>query len=201
MLNRSWLLVLLTGLLFSCTSSRIATYPDSWAEPEPVSQDGCADLSGRYENRAIDAPDNENAQRHQTHPRFLSEFLVARLLVNGYKHEWITTVRFARSGEENLSVDYFKQDKIIFSDTLEKNGDFSCTPDGVVFESSYTKIYEVGGGVGKRVTRLIFFKARDGSLMLTEDFSEKGIASVLLPIPGSEKKVSRYRFPAVEANP
>lgn len=201
MINRSWLLVLLTGLLFSCTSSRIATYPDSWAEPEPVSQDGCADLSGLYENRAIDASDNESAQWHQTHPRFLSEFLVARLLVNGYKHKWITAVRFASSGEGNLSVDYFKKDKIIYSETLEENGDFSCMPEGVVFESGYSMLYEFGGGAGKRVTRLIFFKARDGSLMLTEDFSEKGITSVFLPIPFSDKKVSRYRFPAVEANP
>lgn len=186
-----WILI---GSLTSCATSNVATYPDSWAEPVTKSKDACPDIAGEFENKAIDAPSNEQYRFHQNHPVFLSDFLTSGLLLDGYKHKWITKVKLSKIKEGRMTAQFYKIDKIIHSKSFTLEKDFICTEKSIVFESSYTKIYEIGGGIGRRVTKLILSKNKGGALLLTEDFSESGIASVLIPIPSSQKKVSMYRF-------
>jgi len=186
--------LILIGLLTSCASSNVATYPDSWAEPVTAFKDACPDISGDFENRAIDAPSNEQYGFHQDHPLFLSDFLTNDLLLNGYKHKWITTVGLSKIKDGRTTARFYKIGNIVHSKSFTLGKDFICTEKGIVLESSYTKLYEIGGGIGRRVTKFILSKNKSGALLLTEEFSESGVVSVLAPVPSSQKKVSIYKF-------
>jgi len=192
--NMFLLLVILIGMLTSCASSNVATYPDSWAEPVTAFKDACPDISGEFENKAIDAQSNERYDEHQKHPEFLSDFLTTGRLLNGYKHKWITKVKLSKVENGKLTAQFYKTDKIIFSKSFSLTKDFICTDKGIVFEYSYNKAYEIGGG-GHRTMQKVLSKTQDGSLVLQDSFIETGLAlPLLVPVPFRNKNVSIYKF-------
>jgi len=186
-------------VLTSCSTSKIAQYPKSWKKSALIYGESCANISGTYENEGIDAPSNKDVKWHQKHPIFLSNFFTDGPLVNGYKQKWITHIKFSEVKGKKLTAEFYKKEKLIYSKIFVIKEDFLCTTEGIVFESSYNKVYEIGGGFGHRVTKLIFTKTKDNSLLLTKDFSEKGLALVLVPF--SEKVVSLYKFNRAKTKP
>jgi len=186
----SWLNLVLVCLLTSCSTSKIAQHPNSWAKPALIHQNTCADISGTYENKAIASPSNKYVELGHRYPDFLSYF-IARDSLNGYKHEWVTHVKFSGVQGKSLTLVFYKKDKIINSKSFTINHDYTCTAKGIVFESSHNEVYGIYGGFSHQVTRLIFIKAEDGSLLLTKDFSEKGLALV---VPVSNEEVSLYKY-------
>jgi len=172
----------------------MATYPDSWSKPVHPAQGVCPNIAGEFENKASDAPGNTSFKLHQKHPLYLSDILTSGTLIKGYKHKWITRVKFSAIDKGQLNAEFYKNEKMIHHKTFTLEKDFTCTEEGLLIESHYDKVYEIGGG-GRQITQLFFTKGQDGTLILKMVSKESGLAlPLLIPMLFSQKTVSFYRF-------
>jgi len=190
--------IALLGTLTSCTSN-LAKLPETWSKNTQIPMGDCTDISGIYRNKGIDAPDNKDKDTHQKYPQYLSEFLVKDSLVNGRKHKWVTHIKLVGVKQGKLTAFIKKQDENIHTEVLKQGQDFSCTPNGIEITSSYTQIYEIGGGFGKKTTTLTLKKSIDDSLVITAREKEKGLG--LSVIPFTDEVIQHYKFPALSTMP
>ncbi|MDQ6957372.1 MAG: hypothetical protein Q9M21_09290 [Mariprofundaceae bacterium] len=190
--------ITIVGALTSCASN-IAKVPASWSKNAQPPAQGCTDLSGIYRNKGIDAPDNKDKDNHKNYPQYLSDFLVSGTLVAGRKHKWVTHIELVGVKQGELTAFIKKQDKTIDTEVLKQGQDFTCTPNGIEITSSYTKIYEIGGGFGKRTTTLTLNKSINDSIVITAQ--EKEIGAMIAVIPFSDEVIQYYKFPAMGTMP
>jgi len=188
----------MVSTLTAC-SSNISTLPALWLKNIETTAQSCTDISGIYYNKGIDAPDNKDKDVHQKHPQYLSAFLVRDTLVNGRKHKWITHIKLFGVKQGKLTAFIKKQDKTIHTEVLKQGQDFTCTPNGIEIKSSYSQVYGVGGGFGKKTTTLSLKKSIDDSLVITA--REKEIGVIIAVIPFSDEVIQHFKFPVMNTMP
>ncbi len=183
------LLIFISGLLTSC-ANHISKPPSSWdVSDKSISEKTCSDISGVYQNRGIEAPDNNSGIDRTKYPKYLSEYF-AILRVNGFEHRWITHLKLTPMYQGKFKVVFKQKDKTIATKTMIKMKDFTCTPQGIRMSTSGTSATVYGPEY--RSNEKFYYKATDGSLIVKDSHSEAGVFAV---IPYGGTTTEFYKFP------
>jgi len=176
----------------------IAQPPQEWPKAVSLPNDTCINLTGSYINKAVEAPDNADADWHKKRPSwsiYLSELLVPYIPTRDFvEHKWADTVELSGVEGGKLEIILKKNNKKIFQKTLNENAEFTCSPQGLVMKSRSSPDNMMG--ITERFEEKIFAKAVDGSILVSEQKTDVGVTMF---IPNAGKVVQRYRFLPVDA--